>query len=97
MQEEITMDFKKATDELLTGVTLEDLASAMGVSVQSVRQARASDGTTAHRQPPQEWERAVVRLAEQQERRFRALGQRLSKRSRGTAMAVSRSRQRSAV
>lgn len=57
------MKFKQATDALLESVTLEDLAKVMGVSIQTVRQARAADGTKAHRAPPPGWENAVARLA----------------------------------
>ncbi len=58
------MKFKKATDALLQSVTLEDLADALDVSVQAVRQARAAEDTTAHRTPPPGWERAVALLSE---------------------------------
>ena len=57
------MNFRKATDALLESVTLEDLANALKVSVQALRQARAAEGSTAHRQPPEGWESGVVRLA----------------------------------
>lgn len=67
------MNFKKATDELLASVTLADLAEALGVSVQAVRQARAAEATTAHRAPPEGWEKAVRRLAVRQGARFRRL------------------------
>ena len=58
------MNFRKATDELTTSITLEDLATALGVSVQAVRQARAQEGSAGFRRPPQGWERAVVKLVE---------------------------------
>jgi len=58
------MNFRQATDALLESVTLEDLAKAMGISIQAVRQARAADGTKAHRSPPADWEGAVIKLAE---------------------------------
>lgn len=70
LQGEPTMNFQKATDILLESVTLEDLADALGVSVQAIRQARVSQDSTAFRNPPRGWERAVVKLSE---RRVRSL------------------------
>ncbi len=67
------MNFKKATDELIASVTLEDLAKALGVSVQAVRQARAAEGSTARRSPPEGWERAVSTLAKTRARKLVAL------------------------
>ena len=59
------MNFKQATDALLESVTLEDLAGAMGASVQALRQARVREGySLAHRTPPKGWERAVATLAQ---------------------------------
>ena len=58
------MNFKQATDALLESVTLEDLATALGKSVQAVRQARADEYSTAYRSPPPGWEAAVRNLAE---------------------------------
>jgi hypothetical protein len=57
------MDFKKATDELFSSVTADDLATALDVSVQAIRQARAEETSSAFRAPPQGWERAVLKLA----------------------------------
>jgi hypothetical protein len=72
------MNFKQATDALLVSVTLEDLAEAMGVSVQSLRQARTSENSTAHRSAPNGWEAAVVRVAERKISHYRRLIERLS-------------------
>jgi hypothetical protein len=72
------MKFKKATDELLVSVTLEDLAEALGASVQAVRQARAGEGSSAHRSPPPGWEEAVRRLAERQAKRHKRLADSVS-------------------
>lgn len=72
-----TMDFKKATDALFARLTHEDLAEALGVSVPSIRQARLGVDSAAHRGPPQGWERAVLRLAERQERYFHNLKNRV--------------------
>ncbi|MDZ4777270.1 MAG: TrfB-related DNA-binding protein [Alphaproteobacteria bacterium] len=58
------MDFKKATDVLCDGVTHQELAEALGVSLASVRQARLGKDAKAHRAPPAGWERAALKLAE---------------------------------
>lgn len=57
------MDYKTATDRLAERVTHEDLAEALGVSVNAVRAARLDPGTDSHRTPPEGWERAVAQLA----------------------------------
>ena len=67
------MDFRKATDDLFDRVAQDDLAKALGVSVASVRQARLQLSAKAHRDPPQEWRDAVIRLAENRIRHYRSL------------------------
>jgi hypothetical protein len=71
------MKFRQATDSLLESVTLEDLAQALGASVQAVRQARASEGSSSHRSPPQGWEKAVSKLAREQAAKLLTLAHRL--------------------
>jgi hypothetical protein len=58
------MDFKSATDILFGRVTHEDLAARLQMSVAIIRQARLSPAAHGHRQPPIEWRKAVVELAE---------------------------------
>jgi len=58
------MDFRKATDMLCTPITHQHVAKALGVSVQSIRQARLKDEAKGYRQPPDNWERALADLAE---------------------------------
>ena len=60
------MTFKEATDGIFSRVGHEALAEALGVSVASIRQARLQTDAKAHRAPPEDWERAVIRLAEDQ-------------------------------
>ena len=72
------MNFKKATDDLLSGITHEQLAEALGVSVASVRQARQNESALAFRRPPKGWEAVVARLAKQRAEHFRRLAERLS-------------------
>lgn len=68
-----TMDFKEATDLLFSQVDHADLAEALGVSVATIRQARLNPEAKARRTPPKDWPVAVIRLAEQQIMRNRAL------------------------
>jgi hypothetical protein len=67
------MDFREATNRLCEKVDHEDVAKALGVSVQSVRQARLESAARARRGPPKDWPYAVIRLAEQQIMRNREL------------------------
>jgi hypothetical protein len=57
------MDFREATDQLCTAITHEDVARSLGVSVQSIRQARMNGNSTGQRKPPDNWEDALVTLA----------------------------------
>jgi hypothetical protein len=69
------MNFRQATDELIAGITLEDLADAMNVSIQAIRQARANEGSKAHRPPPEGWAKAISLLAEQQSKYYKRLAE----------------------
>jgi transposase-like protein len=59
------MDFREATDGLCGKVDHEDVARALGVSLQTIRQARLQAQTKSHRSPPPGWRDAIVRLAEE--------------------------------
>ena len=72
------MDFKEATDFLFAGVDHEHLAQELGVSVASIRQARLMATANAHRSPPPNWEEAVLKLANNQMRRYQLLVDRLN-------------------
>ena len=71
------MDFKKATEELMAGMTRGEIAEALGVSEASVRQARLDDTANAHRTPPVGWEAKVAKLAKQKAERLQRLAERL--------------------
>jgi len=71
------MDFRKATDDLCARIDHDDIAEALGVSVQTVRQARMAPDVPAHRSPPDEWEKGVIRLAEERLSHYRELIDRL--------------------
>jgi hypothetical protein len=67
------MDFKEATESLCAGLSHEELAQALGVSVATVRQARLRPDAKAHRRPPERWRAAAIRLAEKRVWHFRQL------------------------
>lgn len=71
------MNFKEATDKLFARVSHEDLAEGLGVSVASIRQARLDSAANAHRQPPEGWEPAVIRLAERRAAQYKRLADNL--------------------
>lgn len=73
------MDFKKATEELMAGMTRGEIADALGVSEATVRQARLDEATKAHRNPPEGWETKVAKLARQRADRLVRLADRLAK------------------
>jgi hypothetical protein len=72
-----TMDFREATDRLCSKTDHNDVAKALGVSLQSVRQARLPDETKARRDPPKGWRNAVIRVAEDRVWHYRKLIQQL--------------------
>lgn len=58
------MNFKSATDIVIQPVRLPQLARELGVSEAAVRQARLQPNARAYRKPPENWQRAVIRIAE---------------------------------
>lgn len=74
------MNFKQATDALLESITLEDMARELEVSIQALRQARASEGSTAYRTPPSGWERAAIKVINRRVRELSALAKALKSR-----------------
>jgi hypothetical protein len=71
------MNFKEATDGLFDRVDHETLAKKLGVSVASIRQARLKPEAGAHRSPPEDWQSAVIRAAEERVCHYRNLIDRL--------------------
>jgi hypothetical protein len=67
------MNFKEATDGLFDRVDHAELADALGISVATIRQARLSPDAKAHRQPPERWRAAVIRLAERRAEHYKRL------------------------
>lgn len=72
------MDFKKATEELMAGMTREQIAAALDCSEATVRQARLEPSAKAHRNPPEGWEAKVAKLAKQRAERLTRMAERLS-------------------
>ena len=73
----IDMDFKAATDEICERVDHEDVARALGISLQAVRQARMSAEAKSHRHPPAQWTNSLIRIAEERVWHYRELIERL--------------------
>jgi hypothetical protein len=71
------LDFRKATDELLAGISHQELADMLECSVPLVRQARLEPAAKAHRSPPEGWEIGVRRLAKERAARLLRLAERL--------------------
>jgi len=71
------MDFKKATEELMEGMTREQIAVVLGVSEATVRQARLDEAAKAHRNPPGGWETKLAREARKRAERLSRLAERL--------------------
>lgn len=73
------MNFNEATDGLLAGgVTLNEIADALGVSYAAVKQARLAPDNTAHRRPPVGWQPKLIQLARQRGRSLEEFAHRLS-------------------
>lgn len=77
----MAIDFRRATDELFTCISHEELAKALDKSVPAVRQARLDRGAKAYRTPPDGWERAVSKLASQRAARLMRLVRALDSRN----------------
>ena len=73
----IYMNFREATDALCTSLSHEDVAKALGVSLQSVRQSRLREDSKGFRAPPQNWKDAIIRLAETRASHYRKLIEKL--------------------
>jgi hypothetical protein len=69
----IYMVFREAVDAICASLNHEDVAKALGVSVQTVRQARLSEDSRAFRTPPKNWKAAIIRLAEARVLHYRKL------------------------
>ena len=75
------MNFKEATDRLFDRIDHAELATALDVSVASIRQARLSPTAKAYREPPPNWQRALIRLAENRVLHYRRLIKQIRRKS----------------
>ncbi|MGH7476577.1 MAG: hypothetical protein ACRELD_09835 [Longimicrobiales bacterium] len=73
------MDFVEATDRLTECPTHEDVASAVGVSINTIRQARLNRENAGYRPPPSTWEAAVARLARKRAQELQKLAEQLER------------------
>jgi hypothetical protein len=76
---DIYMKFREAVDALCASCRHEDVAKSLGVSVQTIRQARMQENSKSFREPPQNWERALIWLAENRIAHYRRLIEKLRK------------------
>jgi hypothetical protein len=73
----MAMDFKAATDALFARTGVDDLASELGCSPASIKQARMDGENAGRRSPPPGWEAAAARLARQKAAQLQKLADRL--------------------
>lgn len=71
------MNFRDATDALCENLDHNEVAKALDVSLQAVRQARMQPGSNGFRAPPKDWENVAIRIAEKRVWHFRTLIERL--------------------
>lgn len=57
------MEFAEATDALTACVGHAAIAAELGVSLQTIRQARLDPANRNHRSPPVAWRKALARIA----------------------------------
>ena len=75
------MDFKEATDRLFDGISHDDLAHVLGVSIATIRQGRLAPTAKAYRSAPPSWEDGVKALARKRIRQCETLLEALADRS----------------
>jgi hypothetical protein len=71
------MNFREAIDAICARTDHEDVAKELGVSLQTVRQARMAPDAVAYRSAPDNWKEAVIRLTEKRTDDYRRLAERL--------------------
>lgn len=77
------MDFKKATDELMAGLTRAQIAKGLGCSLSSVRQAKLGEDNAAYRSPPDGWQSKAAAMADREANRLQRLAKALKKHAKG--------------
>lgn len=79
------LNFKAATDRLITRVTLPEIAAACDASVNSIERARMDPASGAYRSPPAGWELAVAKLARERSVELQSLAEDLERQHRSRA------------
>ncbi|MCI0436016.1 MAG: hypothetical protein L0271_20605 [Gemmatimonadetes bacterium] len=77
------MNFVQATNTLINNIRMEDLANEMSVSRGLLAQSRLHPTNPQHRDPPDGWEAAVVKVARRRAEELARLADALSKGSGG--------------
>jgi hypothetical protein len=72
------MNFREAVDAVCDSLGHEDVAKALGASLQGVRQARLRKDSSSFRAPPKNWKAVLIRLAEARVAHYRTLIERLT-------------------
>lgn len=73
------MDFKEATDLFAGRISHAEVAEALGVSLQSVRQARLDPSHPNYRRPPAGWAPRLARLVRERGTALQVLAQRIDR------------------
>lgn len=71
------MDFREATRRLKEAPQDRDLAEALDVTVQSIRQARLPRENRGHRPPPENWREVIAAMARERAEALRSMADRL--------------------
>jgi hypothetical protein len=74
------VDFREATGKLIDlGVTLREMADAMGVSHSLLVQARMDSSASGYRKPPDQWREVLRDIARRRGKAFAELARKLEK------------------
>lgn len=71
------MNFDKATEILMAGMTRAEIGKALGKSEATVRQAKLAPSANAYRTPPPGWEAVLAGLARKRADSLKKLADRL--------------------
>jgi transcriptional regulator with XRE-family HTH domain len=74
------VEFREAMDEL--GLTAADVADALGVTPQTVRQMRMDPSAAGYRTPPEAWPAVLAKLARARGGEMQKLADRIERQSR---------------
>jgi hypothetical protein len=71
------VDFAEATDRL--GMTASEVADALGLQTQTVKQMRMRPSSAGYRNPPAGWERVLSQMARKRSRELARLADDLAR------------------